>query len=260
MSSSIPSSATQPSGIRFPEFVALMATLMSLVALSIDAMLPALGEIARDLGVARANDVQLVVSSIFLGMTVGQLAYGPLSDRLGRKPALLAGLVLYMAGCLVSLFSRSFPVMLAGRLMQGLGVAAPRIIALAMIRDQYQGRPMARVTSIVMAVFIIVPVIAPSLGQGILLVASWRAIFVAFLVVALAAFAWFALRQPETLAVERRIPFTPTRVLAGTPHGGIPSRRSAPDRVTSSPRSSETRRPFHIVAPDCSAEAATSDC
>jgi DHA1 family bicyclomycin/chloramphenicol resistance-like MFS transporter len=192
-----------------------MATLMSLVALSIDAMLPALGEIARDLGVARANDVQLVVSSIFLGMTVGQLAYGPLSDRLGRKPALLAGLVLYMAGCLVSLFSRSFPVMLAGRLMQGLGVAAPRIIALAMIRDQYQGRPMARVTSIVMAVFIIVPVIAPSLGQGILLVASWRAIFVAFLVVALAAFAWFALRQPETLAVERRVPFTPSRVLAG---------------------------------------------
>jgi DHA1 family bicyclomycin/chloramphenicol resistance-like MFS transporter len=199
----------------FVEFVALMATLTSLAALSIDAMLPALGEIGRDLHAAHPNDIQLVVALIFLGMAAGQLAYGPLSDSLGRKPALLAGLALYMAGCLVSLFSQSFSVMLAGRLMQGLGVAGPRIVSMALIRDQYEGRLMARVMSFVMAVFIIVPVIAPLMGQAILLIASWRAIFGAFLVIAAAASVWFTLRQPETLAVERRIPFTASRIGRG---------------------------------------------
>jgi DHA1 family bicyclomycin/chloramphenicol resistance-like MFS transporter len=200
---------------RFAEFVALMATLMSLVALSIDAMLPALGEIGRDLQAPRANDVQLVVALIFAGMSVGQLAYGPLSDSVGRKPALLAGLALYMGGCVVSMAARSFSVMLVGRLIQGLGVAAPRVISIALIRDRYEGRRMARVMSFIMAVFITVPIVAPSLGQGLLLVASWRAIFGAFLVIAVAASAWFTLRQPETLAAERRIPFSPSRVAAG---------------------------------------------
>ena len=190
-----------------------MATLTSLVALSIDAMLPALGEIGRELRAENPNDVQLVVAVVFLGMAVGQLAYGPLSDSLGRKPALLAGLALYIAGCLVSLFSQSFSAMLAGRLAQGLGAAGPRIVSIALIRDQYEGRPMARVMSFVMTIFIIVPIIAPLLGQAILLIASWRAIFGAFLVVAAASSAWFTLRQPETLAVDRRIPFTPSRIL-----------------------------------------------
>ena len=115
----------------FVEFVALMAMLMSLVALSIDAMLPALGEIGRDLGVGRENDVQLIVSLVFLGLAVGQLGYGPLSDSIGRKPTLLAGLGVYMVGCLLSLFSQHFSAMLAGRLLQGLGVAGPRIVAVA---------------------------------------------------------------------------------------------------------------------------------
>ena len=200
---------------RFVEFVALMAMLMSLVALSIDAMLPALGEIGRDLGVERDNDVQLIVSLIFLGIAVGQLAYGPLSDSIGRKPALLAGLGLYMVGCLLSLFSQSFSVMLAGRLMQGLGVAGPRIVAVALIRDQYEGRRMARVMSFVMAIFVIVPIVAPALGQGILLIASWRAIFGVFLAMAVAVSFWFTTRQPETLPLERRIPLAPARVVSG---------------------------------------------
>ena len=192
-----------------------MAMLMSLVALSIDAMLPALGEIGRDLGVARSNDVQLVVSLIFVGIAVGQLGYGPLSDSTGRKPALLAGMALYMVGCLFSLFSQSFSVMLAGRLMQGLGVAGPRIVTVALIRDQYQGRQMARVMSFVMAVFILVPIMAPAMGQGILLIASWRAIFGVFLAIAVATSFWFTLRQPETLPVDRRAPFRLARVVSG---------------------------------------------
>lgn len=200
---------------RFVEFVALMATLTSLVALSIDTMLPALGEIGSDLGAREANDVQLVVSLIFTGMAVGQPFYGPLADSVGRKPALLSGLALFAGGCVVSLLSRSFPVMLAGRLVQGLGVAAPRIVCLALIRDQYGGRPMARVMSFVMAVFITVPILAPALGQGIMLVAGWRAIFVAFLVIALAASIWFVLRQPETLVPEHRVPFSLSRIAAG---------------------------------------------
>lgn len=189
-----------------------MALMMSLVALSIDAMLPALGEIGRDLGVERENDVQLVVSFIFLGLAVGQIGYGPLSDSIGRKPALLAGLGLYMAGCVLSLLAQSFPVMLAGRLTQGLGVSASRIISIALIRDQYEGRLMARVMSFVMAVFILMPIVAPAMGQGVLLVASWRAIFGVFLAMAIGASVWFAIRQPETLPADRRTPFTVSRV------------------------------------------------
>lgn len=192
-----------------------MAMLMSLVALSIDAMLPALGEIGRDLGIERDNDVQLVVTLIFVGIAVGQLVYGPVSDSTGRKPALLAGLGLFMVGCLLSLFSHSFLMMLSGRLLQGLGAAGPRIVTIAVIRDQYEGRPMARVMSLAMAVFILVPVIAPIMGQGILLIADWRAIFGAFLAIALATAFWFALRQPETLPVDRRVPFTLSRVSRG---------------------------------------------
>jgi len=199
----------------FAEFIVLMAMMMSLVALSIDTMLPALPDIGRDLGVGRANDNQLIVSLLFLGMAVGQIAYGPLSDSAGRKPAMFAGLGLFILGCLLSLFTRSFPFMLVGRVLQGVGVAGPRIVSVALIRDQYQGRAMARVLSFVMAVFIVVPVIAPALGQGILIVASWRAIFGLFLVLALTVAVWFAVRQPETLDWEKRIPFSAARIASG---------------------------------------------
>jgi DHA1 family bicyclomycin/chloramphenicol resistance-like MFS transporter len=192
----------------FGEFVALMALTISLVALSIDAVLPALPAIGRDLGVQRANDNQLVVSLLFLGMAVGQVVYGPLSDRTGRKPAIYAGFGLFVTGCLLCLLATSFPMMLVGRVLQGAGAAGPRIVTIALIRDQYEGRAMARVMSFVMAVFILVPVIAPTLGQAILIVAHWRA----YLALALIASIWLALRQPETLAPNRRIPFTLARI------------------------------------------------
>jgi DHA1 family bicyclomycin/chloramphenicol resistance-like MFS transporter len=190
-----------------------MALMISLVALSIDAMLPALPEIGRDLGVQRENSSQLIITFLILGMAIGQMVYGPLSDSTGRKPAIYAGFGLYMVGCLFSVFATSFAVMLAGRLMQGMGAAGPRIVTVALIRDRYEGRAMARVMSFVMAVFILVPAIAPALGQSLLIVAHWRAIFVAFLVLALIALIWFATRQPETLALDRRLRFSLKRIM-----------------------------------------------
>jgi MFS transporter, DHA1 family, multidrug resistance protein len=190
------------------ESVALMALLMSLTALSTDAMLPALPEIGRDLGVSRANNTQLVIAALFIGLAAGQVICGPLSDSIGRKPTIYGGIAVFIIGCLLSALSTNFEVMLIGRVLQGAGASAPRIVTLALIRDQYEGRRMARIMSLVMAVFILVPTLAPAIGQGILLVAHWRAIFAAMLAIALIALVWFAWRQPETLPPERRSPFS----------------------------------------------------
>ena len=195
--------------LRPGEFVPLIALLMSLVALAIDAMLPALPAIGHDLGAPRPNDAQFVITSLFLGLGLGQMLFGPLSDRIGRKPAIHVGLVLFMAGCLVSIFASTFEAMIAGRVLQGIGVAGPRIVTVALVRDQYEGRRMARLMSFTMAVFILVPTVAPALGQGILWLGGWRAIFTTFFAIAAVAFAWFALRQPETLPGARRRPFSP---------------------------------------------------
>lgn len=197
----------------FGEFVALMAFMTALVALSIDAMLPALSTIASDLGAQRANDSQLVISLIFLGLSIGQLLYGPLSDSVGRKGPIYLGLVIYLGGTLLCLFAANFQILLVGRFLQGMGAAGPRSVSVALVRDQYSGRVMARVMSFVMAVFILVPIIAPMLGQGLLLVAHWRAIFGLYLVLAVLVGAWFTLRQPETLAPERRVPFRVGRIV-----------------------------------------------
>ena len=190
------------------EFVALMAMMTSLTAMSIDSMLPALSEISFDLGVKRSNDSQLVISSLFMGMVVGQMFLGPLSDALGRKPTVYIGFGLFTTGCLMSMLSTNFQFMLAGRVFQGLGSAASRIVVLAIVRDLYSGREMARVMSFVMAVFIIVPVVAPLFGQAVLIVSHWRWIFAIFLIIVMFTAIWFAWRQPETLPPENRIPFS----------------------------------------------------
>jgi DHA1 family bicyclomycin/chloramphenicol resistance-like MFS transporter len=196
----------------FVEFVALMAMMMAMTAMSIDAMLPALPKIGLDLGVQRVNDNQLVVSLLFLGMAVGQMFYGPLSDSIGRKPAMYIGFGLFATGCLLSMLATNFQIMLVGRVLQGLGTAAPRVVVMALVRDQYGGRSMARVMSFVMAVFILVPVVAPAFGQAVLLVANWRAIFGVYLLQVTVIGAWFFWRQPETLSPDRRIPFSLVRI------------------------------------------------
>jgi len=203
-------SNTSPS---FVEFIVILSLMMSITALSIDAMLPALPQIGRDLGVANPNDRQLIVSLIFFGQAFGQLFFGPLSDKTGRKPALYGGYILYVIGSLVSVFSLNFTMMLMGRVLQGLGISAPRAVSMALVRDQFEGRLMARVMSFTMLIFILVPMIAPSIGQGILYLAGWRSIFVGFILFALVTVIWFWLRMPETLAVENRIPFSLRRIV-----------------------------------------------
>lgn len=199
-------------GPRFGEFVALMALMMSLVAMSIDAMLPALAEIGADLGVHQENTSQLIVTMIFLGLAGGQLIYGPLSDSIGRKPTIYLGYAVFFTGSLLAILAVSFPMMLAGRLLQGVGMAAPRSVTLALIRDRYEGSAMARVMSFISVIFILVPIIAPSFGQAILLVADWRAIFVALMLLGVVSLVWFALRQPETLAAAQRAPLSAARI------------------------------------------------
>ena len=195
------------------EFIVLIALIISLVALSTDAMLPALPLIAADLGVTRINDSQYVISVFFAGMALGQMFFGPLSDSIGRRPAIISGFALFACGCLLSTFAVNFEQMLLGRLLQGIGAAGPRIVSIALVRDQYKGREMARIMSFVMTVFILVPVFAPAIGQLVLFLADWRFIYVLFLLLVVVLVAWFWVRQPETLSVEKRVSFSFARLL-----------------------------------------------
>jgi DHA1 family bicyclomycin/chloramphenicol resistance-like MFS transporter len=188
----------------FVEFIALMALTTSIVALCIDGMLPALPQIGRDLGVSDPNGAQLVISMLFLGMGIGQLIFGPLSDSIGRKPSLYIGVVVFIIGCLMSIFATTFEMMIAGRIIQGIGASGPRIVPMALIRDEYEGRGMARIMSLISMVFILVPMLAPLLGQVIIYFFDWRAIFTGFLILSIVLLLWFATRQPETLVIEKR--------------------------------------------------------
>ena len=190
------------------EFIALVAMLTALVAMSIDTMLPAVGIMATELHAANPNDRQLVVLAFFGGMMIGTLIFGPISDSVGRKPAIYAGLVFYILGAVVCMFSTSFPILIAGRLIQGFGAASPRIVSMAMVRDGAKGAEMARIMSFVMSIFMLVPILAPSIGQLVLYVASWRYIFTGFIVAAIIGCIWLATRQAETLDAKNRRPFS----------------------------------------------------
>ncbi len=219
----IPSFLPRVRRISFAEFVTLIALMMALTALSIDIMLVALPDIAHALGGDGANERQLIITTYMIGFAVGQPFHGPLSDRFGRKPVLAVGLVIFAIASLAAAFAPSFHTLLAARALQGFGAAAPRIVAIAIVRDRFAGRDMARVMSFVMMVFIIVPVIAPAIGELILHAGTWPWIFAALFLAAAAAFAWSALRLPETRHAEDRMPLSPAalgaafRVVVGTP-------------------------------------------
>ncbi len=206
---------TAPRRLSRPEFVALLAMLFATIAFSIDAMLPALPEIAGELTPDAPNLAQLVVTSFVLGMGIGTLFSGPLADALGRRAVILGGATIYITGAVIAWVSGSLELLLIGRFIQGLGAAGPRIAAMAIIRDLYEGRRMAQLTSFVMMVFSLFPAAAPAIGAGIIAISSWRGIFGVFVLFSLVSVIWFAIRQPETLHPEKRRPFRPQALKAG---------------------------------------------
>jgi DHA1 family bicyclomycin/chloramphenicol resistance-like MFS transporter len=199
--------------IRFAEFVALAAALQSTQALAIDSMLPALPAIARALGVSNPNHGQWIVTAYMAGLGLGQLFWGLLSDRFGRRPVLLGGLALYVAAALSCGLATSFETLLAGRCLHGIAAASMTVVRSA-VRDQYAGRRMARVMSLMFMVFLTVPILAPSLGQLVLTAASWRYIFIACGLYGTLVWLWACVRLPETLHPEYRLSLQPRRVLA----------------------------------------------
>ncbi|WP_372837815.1 multidrug effflux MFS transporter [Phaeovulum sp.] len=197
------------------EFTALLAFLSAIVAFAIDAMLPALGEIAAELTPDNVNRAQLVLTAFMLGMGLGTFFAGPLADALGRRRTIGWGVGLYILGAGLGAMAQNLEMMLAARFLQGVGAAGPRIASMALVRDQYSGREMARVTSFISMIFILIPAAAPALGQLIISVAGWRGVFVAFILFSGGAVTWLYLRQPETLTPEKRRPFRLATLRAG---------------------------------------------
>ncbi len=210
MTHNLPTAAPESGGdIRFREFVLLCACLMAMNALSIDPMLPALPAIGHDLRIPHPNDRQLIISTYFLGLGIGSLLFGILSDRYGRKAVLgwaMAAFIISSAACAAA---QSFPMLLIGRACAGFFAGASRVITVGIIRDRFRGDAMARVMSLIFAVFMLIPVIAPSYGQFIIWLAPWRWIFWSLAIQASVILLWMIMRLPETLAPENRIAITP---------------------------------------------------
>ncbi|MGV6904833.1 MULTISPECIES: multidrug effflux MFS transporter [unclassified Brucella] len=197
------------------EFIALIATIMAINALAVDIMLPGLPQIGASLGVHSENHVQFVITAYLLGFGVSQLFYGPLSDRFGRRLPLFGGLAIYVVAALGSAFVTDFTTLIILRVLQGLGAAATRVIAVSVVRDKFSGRQMAEVMSLVMMVFMILPVVAPATGQLIMLFGEWHLIFMFMAIMALVVGLWAFLRLPETLPVSHRRPLTMKSTLGG---------------------------------------------
>lgn len=190
------------------EFIALMASLMSVVALAIDAVLPALDVIGIDIGTTKLVDNQLLITMIFVGLGVGPLFFGPVSDSKGRKPIVFIGFAIFILASFICVSAKSLEWMIVGRILQGVGLSAPRTIAIAIIRDLYSGDYMARIMSFITVVFILVPIVAPLLGKFALEYYDWTGIFYMQIVMSLLVAFWFWKRQRETLLEENRIAFT----------------------------------------------------
>jgi len=189
---------------------------MSLVALSIDALLPALEQIGIFIGTDQSSDNQLLITMIFLGLGVGQLVFGPISDSIGRKPSIYFGFAIFVLASFLCVSATNIETMVAGRILQGIGLSAPRTISIAMIRDSFSGDYMAKIMSFVVAIFILVPIVAPTLGKIMLDNYGWKSIFYSQLLFGVAILLWLWKRQPETLAPENKKAFKLNLFVSGT--------------------------------------------
>jgi len=190
------------------EFVAFIAALMAVNALGVDLMLPALADIGRDLAIVTANDRQWIVTAYIFGFGIGQIFYGPLADRFGRKPVLVGGLLCFVAAAVFAAHSASFAALLGARILQGLTSASSRVLSVAVVRDRFAGRQMARTLSVAQMIFFVFPILAPTLGSVVLAFGPWRLIFYALATYALIVLVWMLLRFVETLPQARRIPIS----------------------------------------------------
>jgi DHA1 family bicyclomycin/chloramphenicol resistance-like MFS transporter len=215
MSGLSPDAAQRLKGMGKIEFIALMALLMALNALAIDIMLPGLQEIGASLGVESENHRQYVISAYLIGFAFAQLLYGPVSDRFGRRIPMFVGLAIYVVSSLAAILVPSFTALLVLRFVQGIGSAAMRVITVSIVRDIFGGRAMAEVMSLIMMVFMVVPVMAPGIGQVVMIFGDWHLIFVFMAVMAAAVWAWMYFRLPETLHENDVRPFTVRSVLEG---------------------------------------------
>ncbi|MBB3910578.1 DHA1 family bicyclomycin/chloramphenicol resistance-like MFS transporter [Sphingomonas desiccabilis] len=197
-----------PAGMHPREFVAFIAAVMAVNALGVDLMLPALADIGHDLSVSTPNHRQWIVTAYMLGFGAGQLVYGPLADRFGRKPILVCTLAGFVAAAIFAAGSVTFVGLLGARLLQGLMSASTRVLAVAIVRDGASGRQMARTMSIAQMIFFLVPILAPTLGQALLAFGPWRFIFYALGAFAAVVLAWTLVRLPETLPLARRVPMS----------------------------------------------------
>jgi len=198
------------------EFIVLMASLMSLVALSIDALLPALEQIGISVGIKQSNDNQLLITMIFLGLGFGQLIFGTISDSFGRKPMIYLGFILFVIASFICITATSLEMMIFGRILQGIGLSAPRTLTIAMVRDMFSGDYMAKVMSFIVVIFILVPVVAPAIGKIMLDLYGWKSIFYSQLLFGVFVMLWLWKRQPETLKEENRIKFSLSLFFDGT--------------------------------------------
>ena len=195
------------------EFIILVSIMFGMIAFGTDTMLPAFPDIAKDLELLNVNKAQLIISSFILGTGLGQLISGPISDTFGRKPIITIGLMIFILACIAAYYAETLEMMLVARFIQGLGISAPRTVTMALIRDLYSGRKMAQVMSLAMAIFVLVPALAPSIGQLLFINFGWRSIYMAFIVFALIGLLWLNLRQPETLPFEQRKKLSSTEFL-----------------------------------------------
>lgn len=201
----------EANALRKWEFIVLLGLIMGLSSLCIDTLLPALPKMKASLGVEGEHKMQFVISMLFLGLAIGQFFYGTLSDSWGRKVPMYAGFAVLFIGTGLTFFAQNLTVMLCARFLQGFGLASPRTLSLAIVRDQFEGEKMANIMSYIRAVFVMIPAFAPSLGLLIITLASWRIIFVLILAFSAVLLIWFTIRMPETLAKKERVELSPAQ-------------------------------------------------
>ena len=200
----------------FIEFIILVALLMALVSVTINMLLPAFQDILNDFQLKDKNKIQLTVSLLYLGLGFSQLFYGTLSDTIGRKSSIYYGLVLFILGCIISYTSNNLNVLLIGQVLQGIGLGAPRVISVAIVRDKFEGRRMARAMSFIMVIYVLMPIVSPILGKSIIMISNWRILFIIYIGLGILVFLLFKYRMPETLAPDKQKNFALKHILKAT--------------------------------------------